>query len=229
MARYRKTPYVRKDSNGNFINVRGTYKQYDDDGKFLCEYRPGEDPDEMVLTIEEERELVRKMHYIDDAEVRVNNKERRLHPFDKAIVDEERARISKEFEEKYGYKPGNDILPNCHRGMVYLDALAEIDDEGENSLGDSSRIQAALAIDPSADEGETAVECMRRLIIGFTDREREVYEIVFMYPGDEKVKLQDAARRLKITPTRVSQIVKSIKKKLYDNRELRRYFRDIQN
>ena len=50
---------------------RETYRQFDETGRCIYEFIPETD---------EDREMVRKMHAIDDAEVRTNCKEMRLPP-----------------------------------------------------------------------------------------------------------------------------------------------------
>ena len=114
---------------------RGTYKLFDDDGNFITEYKPGKDG---VTEVD-----ILNLHKIDDHEVYINNKDRRLpewyQPTHKAWVDKWVA----DFEKKYGYKPNKKDIPSMHRTYEYIDA--QITANGDE-LGDSSRLEAELAV-----------------------------------------------------------------------------------
>jgi len=210
--RFRKTP----------TSKRTTYKQYDEDGRLLYEFNPETDTEMTELDVVQKKALTKAMHAIDDAEVRVNCKEIRLSPEDRASREEERDRFIREFEAEHGYKPHPADIPSIHRTFIYLDADTGNEDEGV--AGDSSHIQREIAADPfSRDDQETAVECMRRLVQGFTKREKEVYEIVFRN-GKTQVY---ASRQLEISEVRVGQIVKDITRKLKESGELKKHFRTL--
>lgn len=212
--RFRKTP----------ANKRTTYKQYDENGKLLYEFDPETDDQMTELNVIQKKDLVKAMHAVDDAEVRANCKEIRLSPEDRAQREEAREQFIRAFEEEHGYKPHPADLPGIHRTYIYLDDDWNSGDDEDNNPGDSSRIQAELAVNPfAADDQETAVDCMRGIVAGFTERERQVYQIVFR---EGKTQFY-ASLRIGVTEQRVGQIVKDIKKKLAGNQELKKYFRTL--
>ena len=195
-------------------HLRGTYKQYDEDGRLLCEIKPG-DYGVTELTID-------KMHRMDDAEVRISIKESRLPEYMEETAKEAKAQWIADFEKRYGYKPNPADIPDfTHRAMVSIDAEVDTED-GEDSLGDNSRLAAAMAVRPFEDE-ESAAAYMRRLVMtgNFTERERQVYEAVFI-KGMAK---QDAATEIGISGPRVTEIIGNIMKKIASDDELRKMFR----
>lgn len=195
-------------------HLRGTYRQYDEDGRLLCEIKPG-DYGVTELTID-------KMHRMDDAEVRISIKESRLPEYMEETAKEAKAQWIVDFETRYGYKPNPADVPDfTHRAMVSVDAEVDTDD-GEDSLGDNSRLAAAMAVRSFEDE-ESAAEYMRRLVMtgNFTERERQVYEAVFI-KGMAK---QDAAKEIGISSPRVTEIIGNIMKKVASDEELKRMFR----
>lgn len=192
---------------------RETYRQFDETGRCIYEFIPETD---------EDREMVRKMHAIDDAEVRTNCKEMRLPPELKKVREAERQQYIEKFEEENGYKPHPLDCPSVHRTFFYYDAVRPNPAEDEANVGDSSWIEKEMAVMPFEDEN-AAVNYMRELINTdtFTDRERNVYYCVF---ADGKTQYL-ASSELGISEARVSQIVKNIQIKLAKNEQLRKFFR----
>ncbi len=200
---------------------RATYKQYDEDGHLLCEVKP-EDLVTTEVTLDDAKIIVKKMHGIDDAEVRVYIKESRLPEYMEETAKEAKAQYIADFEKRYGYKPNPADVPDfTHRAMVSIDAEVDTED-GEDSLGDNSRLAAAMAVRPFEDE-ESAAEYMRRLVMtgNFTERERQVYEAVFI-KGMAK---QDAAKEIGISGPRVTEIIGNIMRKIASDEELKKMFR----
>ena len=68
--RYKKTPQ----------DKRGTYILFDDNGKFVTEYKPGEDG---ITEVD-----ILNLHRIDDHEVYINSKENKLPEWYQPIYDE---------------------------------------------------------------------------------------------------------------------------------------------
>lgn len=197
-------------------HLRGTYKQYDEDGRLLCEIKPG-DYGVTDITID-------RMHRMDDAEVRISIKESRLPEYMEEMAKEAKAQWIADFEKRYGYKPNPADVPDfTHRAMVSIDAEVDTED-GEDSLGDNSRLAAQLATPGVDEDEESASEYMRRLVMtgdGFTQRERDVYDLVFI-KGLEK---KDAAGKLGIVSSRVTEIIGQIMKKVGNDQELRKMLR----
>lgn len=197
-------------------HLRGSYKQYDEDGRLLCEIKPG-DYGVTEVTIDQ-------MHRMEDAEVRVHIKESRVPAYMEETVKAVKEQWIADFEAKYGYKPHPADVPDfTHRSFVSTDADVETED-GEDSLGDNSRLAALLATPGVDEEEESASEYMRRLVMtgeGFTQREREVYDLVFIQGLEKK----DAAGKLGIVPSRVTEIIGQIMKKVGNDPELRKMLR----
>lgn len=204
------------------MNQRTTYKQYDEEGHLLCEFKPAEEG-LTDIEIEENKVKINKIHRMEDAEVRVHIKENRLP----AYLEEEGKRRKVEwiadFEKKYGYKPHPADVPDfTHKSFVSTDAEVETD-EGSETLGDNSRIALKMSVNPFEDEPESAAEYMRRLVMtgDFTQRQREVYDLVFIQ-GKEK---SEAAELLGISAPRVTQIIEGIMKKVATDNEMKKMFR----
>jgi len=80
-----------------------------------------------------------------------------------------------------------------------------------------------MSVKPFDDDSETAISYMRKIVEGFTEREQQVYKIVFQ---DGKTQAY-AGINLGISEQRVGQIVNSIKQKLKENKELKKFFRNL--
>ncbi|MBE5825296.1 MAG: hypothetical protein E7307_01535 [Butyrivibrio sp.] len=104
---------------------RTTYKQYDENGRIIAEFDPEKDTT-MDVTIDVKEKIVKMMHAVDDAEVKRNNKERKLDPYTQKLYDEEKERFIKNYREKYGYDPRKEELPEgSHRSLISIDAPVE--------------------------------------------------------------------------------------------------------
>ena len=218
--RQEKDPQKREELR--LQDPRAVYKQIDEDGHVIATFDPLKDTT-LNITLVEKEALTDAMHRVDDAEARQNCKDIQLDNFDKALREKEREDFIRKYREEYGCDPHPADLPSRHRTYIYYQATTENEDEGENEIGDSSKIELELSVNPFEDEPETATECMRRLVQGFTKREQEVYEIVFRR-GKTNVY---ASRKLDISEQRVGQIVTNIKSKLKENEELRKHFRGL--
>ena len=220
MMRQEKNPQKREELR--LQDPRAVYKQIDEDGHVIATFDPLKDTT-LNITLVEKEALTDAMHRIDDAEARQNCKDIQLDDFDKALREKEREDFIRKYREENGCDPHPADLPSRHRTYIYYQATTENEDEGESEIGDSSKIELELSVNPFEDEPETATECMRRLVRDFTKREQEVYEIVFRR-GKTNVY---ASRKLDISEQRVGQIVTNIKSKLKENEELRKHFRGL--
>ena len=198
---------------------RGTYKQYDENGKVLYEFDPETDTTMTELTIEDKRKRTANMHKIDDSEVYFNLKYINVDKEERKARKKQREEYILDFKARFGYEPNEEDIPiNMHREYVPIDSVTSDDEE----LGDASKVQEALSVHPF-EEDYSAVQCMRRLVEGFTKREQEVYYLV----GKKGLTKRAAAKKLEISEMRVGQIMANIIKKLRSNPDLRRFFRDI--
>ena len=84
--RYKKTPQ----------DKRGTYILFDDNGKFVTEYKPGEDG---ITEVD-----ILNLHRIDDHEVYINSKENKLPEWYQPIYDEWKVKFIADFKDKCFFK-----------------------------------------------------------------------------------------------------------------------------
>lgn len=200
---------------------RAVYKQIDDNGKVVAVFDPENDSTMTDITIVQKKQITAALHRVDDAEARENCKELRLNDFDTELCKKEREQFIRKFREENGYEPDPKDLPSMHRTYYYYDAPTTSQEEGENELGDSSRVQEQMSVNPFEDEPETAVDCMREVVKGLKPREQTVYEICFRR-GETQVA---ASKEMGVTEQRVGQIVKDIMAKLAESEELKKHFR----
>lgn len=209
--RKKKTPW----------NKRNTYKFYDEEGRQYYEFNPETDK-ELEVTIERKREIVRELHAMDDHDVYVESKEMKVPNYIQEEVKKQREDYIRKFTEEYGYPPKNDEIPVfSHRTVVSLEDSSETDND--DPLGDSSKVEEAIAVRPFEEEPDSAVDRMRSIVDGFTEKERQVYDLCFR----EGIRNNRASEILNISEVRVGQIARNIKKKLAGNSELKKYFRVI--
>lgn len=143
--KYKKTPQSK----------RGTYKLFDDDGNFVTEYKPCKDG---VTEID-----ILNLHKMDDHEVYINNKDRRLPEWYKPAFDVWKENFIKSFKEEYGREPYRSEIPKAHR--QYISIESQMDANGDE-LGDSSRLEAELAVYDDADDESDAVTRLNEVIAG---------------------------------------------------------------
>jgi DNA-directed RNA polymerase specialized sigma subunit len=112
-------------------------------------------------------------------------------------------------------------LPDCyHRGYEYLDAAGPDGDDAE----DKNPINKLISVDPF-DEERTPVNVLREIMMAeFTDREKEIYRLVYI----EGLAKGEAALLMGIKPWWASQLIKSIKKKISESEELKKFFYEPQ-
>lgn len=207
--RYRSTPK----------SQRTTYRQYDEDGHLLYEFTPDDNGRETDINIiRENQEKIAAMHRYDDAELKRRSRAEKIPEYQEKAMREERERIRQDFIDRYGCEPDPSMLPDCyHRGYVYIDAEAPNGDSAE----DKNPVQEMIADDPFEEES-SSVNALRELMMAeFTDREKEIYWLVYI----EGLAKGEAALIMGIKPWWASQLIKSIKKKIADSDELKKFFR----
>lgn len=195
--RYKKTP----------VNQRTTYKLFDENGEFITEYRAGENG---VTIID-----IQNLHKIDDHEVYVNCKERKLPEWYKPVFEKWKEEFIKRFEEEYGRKPYPDEIPYSHRLNESLEDSA--DEFGEYS--DKSYLQAAIAV---TDEDDTpdSIFRLRELVAEMPEQWQKVYELHFI----ENLSKAEVGRKLGISDVRVGQLVNKIKRRIAEDKILKNFF-----
>lgn len=196
--RYRKTPQA----------MRGTYKLYDDNGNFVTEFKPGE---EGVTEVD-----IHNLHSIDDHEVYINNKERRLFPWEQESYDRWKETFIADFERRYGRKPEPWEIPGGHRVEVSLEASL---DEDEDSA-DKSQLEEAIAV-TDGDEESDPVSRMREIMAAQPMTWLMVYRLVLI-DGCTNV---SAAQQIGISESRVRQIKTQILNKIHNDEILKNFFR----
>ena len=189
---------------------RGTYKLFDDDGNFITEYKPGKDG---VTEID-----ILNLHKIDDHEVYINNKDRRLPECYKPAFDVWKENFIKSFKEEYGREPYRSEIPKAHR--QYISIESQMDANGDE-LGDSSRLEAELAVYDDTDDESDAVTRLNEVIAGMPEKWQQIYKFHFI-EGLPKAKV---GRMLNITDVRVGQLVKKIKSAIANDEVLKKIYR----
>lgn len=191
---------------------RTTYRLYDDEGRFVTEYKPGKDG----IT----EEIIQAMHRMDDHDVYINSKENRHPEWFQAVYDRWKADFITHFREIYGRNPQRDEIPYRFRRCESIEAQCDVDGE---ELNDSSRLEEEMAVRDvmPGDEPLTAVDYMRELVGGMPLQWQKVYQLVFR----EELTKADAAEKIGISAARVGQLVKKITVELTENDDLKKYFR----
>ncbi len=210
--RFRRTPY----------DKRTTYKGYDDEGHLVYEINPETDATTDV-TVEELKIIVQQMHRMDDAEVKRNNKERKLDPFSQQMYDKRKAEFIEKFRTDNGREPREEELPEgSHRSFHYLDAPIDADGENENTDGDHTKVAAMMAYDPF-NEPDTVEEAIAEFLNSdaFNDKERAVYK------GKIYKRMTDAeiGEQIGTSGQYAGRLWKGIKEKIENNPRIKRFYR----
>lgn len=188
---------------------RGTYKLFDDDGKFVTEYKPGKNG---VTEVD-----VLNLHKIDDHEVYINAKENRLPEWYQPVYDEWRAKFIADFREQHGREPFADEIPGRHRVLESLDG--QTDSEGDD-LGDSSRLEEELAVYGEEDVPDT-IDRLREIVAAMPEQWQKVYRLVLM----DGLSKAEAGRVIGISDVRVGQLVRKINAAIAEDEVLKKFFR----
>ncbi len=188
---------------------RGTYKLFDDDGKFVTEYKPGENG---ITEVD-----VLNLHKIDDHEVYINSKENRLPEWYQPFYDEWRTKFIADFREQHGREPFEDEIPGRHRVLESLDGQA--DSEGDD-LGDNCHLEEELAVYDEEDVPDT-IDRLREIVTAMPEQWQKVYRLVLM----EGLSKAEAGRIIGISDVRVGQLVKKINAAITGDEVLKKFFR----
>ncbi len=189
---------------------RGTYKFFDDDGNFITEYKPGENG---VMEID-----ISNLHKMDDHEVYINNKDRRLPKECMPMYEKRKAEFIEKFKEEHGREPRNSEIPKPHRQYISIDA--QITASGDE-LGDSSRLEAELAVYDDFDNESDAIIHLNEIIAEMPEKWQQVYRL-HLLAGLSKAKV---GRILGISDVRVGQLTRKIKAAIASDEILKKIYR----
>lgn len=189
---------------------RGTYKHFDDDGHLIAEYNPGKDG---VTEVD-----ILNLHKMDDHEVYINNKDRRLPEWYKPAFDVWKENFIKSFKEEYGREPHRNEIPKAHR--QYISIESQMDANGDE-IGDSSWLEAELAVYDDADDESDAVTRLNEIIAGMPKKWQQVYRLFYL---EEHNKTQ-IGKILGISDSYVGQLVRKIEAKIANDEILKKIYR----
>ena len=175
---------------------RGTYKLFDDDGNFITEYKPGENG---VTEVD-----ILNLHRMDDSEVYKNNKDRRLPKEWMPMYEKQRAEFIEKFIAENGREPYRSEIPKAHRQYISIDAQVAADGD---ELGDSSWLEAELAVYDDTDDEPDDVARLNEIIAEMPEKWQMVYKLNLL-DGLSKAKV---GRMLGISDVRVGQLARKIK------------------
>lgn len=186
---------------------RGTYKLFDERNKLVAEYKPGKDG---VTELD-----ILNLHKIDDNEVYVNSKERKLPKWYKPHYDEWKAKFIEDFKVKAGREPFNNEIPGGH--WKYESWEQQETSDGDE-LGDSSRLEAETAV--LLEEIPAPVFRLREIVATMPEQWQKIYHLVLI----DSMSKAAVGRILGISDVRVGQIVKKINAKIAADEELKKFF-----
>lgn len=187
---------------------RGTYKLFDERNKLVAEYKPGKDG---VTELD-----ILNLHKIDDNEVYVNSKERKLPKWYKPHYDEWKAKFIEDFIVKAGREPFNNEIPGGHRKYESWEQQETSDGD---ELGDSSRLEAETSV-LLEEEIPAPVFRLREIVATMPEQWQKIYHLVLI----DSMSKAAVGRILGISDVRVGQIVKKINAKIAADEELKKLF-----
>lgn len=198
--KYKKTPTAK----------RGTYKLFDDDGQFITEYKPGKDG---VTEID-----ILNLHKMDDHEVYINNKDRWLPKECMPMYEKTKAEFIEKFKEEHGREPRKSEIPKPHRQYISIDA--QITPSGDD-LGDSSRLEAELAVYDDTDDESDDVARLNEIIAAMPEKWQQVYRLFYL-EGHNKTQI---GKMLGVSESYVRQLIKKIKAAIANDEILKKIYR----
>ena len=188
---------------------RGSYKLFDDDGRFIAEYKPGENGITEVDII--------NLHRLDDHEVYINNKELRLPEWYQPIYDKWKEKFIADFKKQYGREPHKTEIPDGRRQMVSIDAQLDMDGDG---ICDKSRLDEKLSVSDEEDIPDTIIR-LREIIAEMPEQWQTVYQLVFI----KELSKAAAGRIIGVSDVRVGQLVRKIKAVIKKDKILKNFFK----
>ena len=197
--KFKKTPTAK----------RGTYKLFDDDGHFITEYKPGKDG---VTEVD-----ILNLHKLDDHEVYINNKDRWLPKECMPMYEKTKAEFIEKFKEEHGREPRKNEIPKPHRQYISIDA--QITANGDD-LGDSSRLEAELAVYDDADDESDAVIRLKEIISAMPEKWQQVYRLFY----SEKYNKTQIGKMLGVSESYVRQLIKKIKTAIANDEILKKIY-----
>lgn len=189
---------------------RGTYKLFDDDGHFITEYKPGKDG---VTEVD-----ILNLHKMDDHEVYINNKDRWLPKECMPMYEKTKAEFIEKFKEEHSREPRKSEIPKPHRQYISIDA--QITPSGDE-LGDSSRLEAELAIYDDANDESDAVIRLKEIIAAMPEKWQQVYRLFY----SEKYNKTQIGRMLGVSESYIRQVIKKIEYAIANDEILKKIYR----
>ena len=189
---------------------RGTYKLFDDDGHFITEYKPGKDG---VTEVD-----ILNLHKMDDHEVYINNKDRWLPKECMPMYEQMKVEFIEKFKEEHDREPRKNEIPKPHRQYISIDA--QITPSGDE-LGDSSRLEAELAVYDDADDESDAVIRLKEIIAAMPEKWQQVYRLFY----SEKYNKTQIGRMLGVSESYVRQLIKKIEAAIANDEILKKIYR----
>lgn len=189
---------------------RGTYKLFDDDGHFITEYKPGKDG---VTEVD-----ILNLHKMDDHEVYINNKDRWLPKDCMPVYEQMKAEFIEKFKEEHGREPRKNEIPKPHCQYISIDA--QITPSGDE-LGDSSRLEAELAVYDDFGDGSDAVIRLKEIIAAMPEKWQQVYRLFYL-EGHNKTQI---GKMLGVSESYVRQLIKKIKAAIANDEILKKIYR----
>ena len=199
--RLRKTP----------SDQRNTYKIKDECGNVICEVKPGKDG---VTELD-----IHNAHSVDDHEVYMNLRQFRPRFPDwlQSSIDEWKERERTKFIRDFGRMPYKEELPR-YEHLLSLEALMANAD-----CNDSCNIVAEELMRQQIAE-EPEVECLRELVKTFPPTWQEVYHLVLI----AGMTAAEVAKMRGVTKWAVHKIVRKIKKRIANDKNLKKFFIGVQ-
>lgn len=198
--KFKKTPTAK----------RGTYKLFDDDGLSITEYKPGKDG---VTEVD-----ILNLHRMDDHEVYINNKDRWLPKECMPMYEQMKAEFIEKFKEEHGREPRKNEIPKPHRQYISIDA--QITPSGDD-LGDSSRLEAELAVYDDFDDESDAVIRLKEIIAAMPEKWQRVYRLFY----SEKYNKTQIGRMLGVSESYVRRLIKKIESAIANDEILKKIYR----
>lgn len=186
---------------------RGTYKLFDDGGNFITEYKPGKDG---VTEVD-----ILNLHRMDDHEVYINNKDRRLPKDCMPMYEKYKAELIEKFIAENGREPYKNEIPRAHRQYISIDA--QVTSDGDE-LGDSCWLEAELAVYDDTDDEPDDVARLNEIIAGMPEKWQQIYRL-HLLAGLSKSKV---GRMLGVSDVRVGQLARKIKSAIANDEILKK-------
>lgn len=155
---------------------------------------------------------------MDDHEVYINNKDRWLPKECMPMYEKIKAEFIEKFKEEHGREPRKSEIPKPHRQYISIDAQIT---PGGDELGDSSRLEAELAVYDDANDESDAVIRLKEIIAAMPEKWQQVYRLFY----SEKYSKTQIGRMLGVSESYVRQLIKKIEAAIANDEILKKIYR----